>query len=243
MERAVVVVGGNGLLGQQIVGHLQEKGVVAVCADLNQPENLEPNVPFIEMNVTSTDSVQAGFSQIASEYGSIYGLVNAAYPRNANYGKHFFEVTYEDFCENTSMNIGSMFLTCQEAARHMVLQDGGSIVNIGSIYGIRAPRFDIYDGTSMTTPVEYAAIKSGQAHLTRYIAQLLKKDGVRVNMVSPGGIRDGQPENFIIGYDKHGGTKGMLDPEDVAGTVLFLLSEEARYITGQNIIVDDGWTL
>jgi NAD(P)-dependent dehydrogenase (short-subunit alcohol dehydrogenase family) len=114
---------------------------------------------------------------------------------------------------------------------------------MSSIYGVVAPRFGVYEGTEMTMPVEYALIKSGIIHLTKYIAGYHRGMGIRCNCISPGGIRAGQPETFIARYNAHGTNKGMLDPQDVSGALLFLLSDASAYVNGQNIVVDDGWTL
>ena len=105
------------------------------------------------------------------------------------------------------------------------------------------PRFEVYDGTAMTMPVEYSAIKAGVVQLTRYFAQYFKGSGIRVNCISPGGILDNQPESFLTAYNSHCASKGMLVPQDVLGALLFLLSDESRFMTGQNIVVDDGYSL
>ena len=119
----------------------------------------------------------------------------------------------------------------------------GSNSNIASIYGSMAPRFEVYDGTSMTMPVEYAVIKSAIIQLTRYFAQYFKRKGIKCNSLSPGGIFDNQSPIFIEKYSKYCGLKGMLDTTDVIGALLFLLSDDSLYINGQNIIVDDGYSL
>jgi len=96
---------------------------------------------------------------------------------------------------------------------------------------------------AIIAPVEYAAIKSAIVHLTKYMAQYFKGSNIRVNCISPGGILDGQPDEFLVRYKRLAATKGMLDPKDLQGTLLFLLSDMSEYINGQNIVVDDGWTL
>ena len=108
-----------------------------------------------------------------------------------------------------------------------------------------APRFDVYDGTAMTMPVEYAAIKAGLEHMTRYINAYMKGRGgtFRANCVSPGGIKDGQDERFLVSYRGHCVSKGMLDASDVTNSIVFLLSDQSRYVAGQNLIVDDGFSI
>ena len=95
----------------------------------------------------------------------------------------------------------------------------------------------------MTSPIEYSAIKSGVIAITRWLAKYYKNRCIRVNCVSPGGILDQQPQSFLKKYRDSCTSKGMLDAEDVVGSVLFLLSQQSKYINGQNIVVDDGWSL
>jgi NAD(P)-dependent dehydrogenase (short-subunit alcohol dehydrogenase family) len=121
-------------------------------------------------------------------------------------------------------------------------QKSGSVVNIGSTYGVVGNDFTIYENTNMNPPSEYPAIKGGIINLTRYLASLYGKHNVRVNSVSPGGIFDHQPEPFVKAYEKRVPLKRMGNPDDIAPPVSFLLSEGAKYITGHNLMVDGGWT-
>ena len=95
----------------------------------------------------------------------------------------------------------------------------------------------------MTTPVEYAAIKSGLIHLTKYMAKYFKDMNIRVNTLSPGGILDSQPEIFLEQYNSRCLTKGMIDKDDLNGTLVYLLSDMSKYVNGRNIVVDDGFSL
>lgn len=256
-EKVIVVSGGAGMLGRSFCQAIASSHGTAVIADvdpvvcqqirdeLNQGLSTDASGAFeiAEMDITSETSIGAAIEDIRARLGRIDGFVNSAYPRTENYGREFFDVTYQDFCDNLGLHLGGYFATMKAFARDLSEHGGGSIVNIGSIYGVNAPRFEIYEGTSMTVPVEYAAIKSGLVHLTRYVAAYMKGSGVRVNCVSPGGVADGQPQSFLDKYNNQCLSKGMLDPEDVAGSVIFLLSEAARFINGQNLIVDDGWVL
>jgi NAD(P)-dependent dehydrogenase (short-subunit alcohol dehydrogenase family) len=126
----------------------------------------------------------------------------------------------------------------------MKKQNRGNIINMASIYGFRAPRFDIYEGTEMTMPVEYAAIKGAVTNLTRYLSSYLGPYNIRVNCISPGGIFADQPEIFVEKYRSLVPLgRRMAYQSDLTGIVTFLLSDTSEYITGQNIVVDGGWSV
>ena len=251
--KVVVVTGGGGLLGSAFVRGIVASGGRAVAADINLgaaqaviddigPED-QSSVIAAHADITDSASVDALISAAEQRFGSVDAVVNSTYPRAANYGARLEDISYENFCQNLDMHLGGYFLVSQRFALAFKRRQGGHIINMASIYGVMAPRFSIYAGTPMTTPVEYAAIKSAVIHLTQYFAQYFKGHGIRVNCISPGGILAGQPQSFLDSYNGHCASKGMLQPQDVTGTVLFLLSDASQYITGQNIIVDDGFSL
>lgn len=251
-EKIVVVTGGAGLLGRRFCDAVAEQGGLAIVADLDMDAAgqiaAEINAAghraeAAKLDITSADSVDGLIAYLHSRHGRIDAVINNAYPRNKNWGRKLEEVNYADFCENISMHLGGYFLVAQRFALYFRAHGGGNIINMASIYGTLAPRFEIYADTAMTMPVEYAAIKSAVIQLTRYFAQYFKADGIRCNAISPGGILDQQPEAFLKRYNSHCGEKGMLDAKDIAGTLVFLLSDVSRYMTGQNLIVDDGFCL
>jgi NAD(P)-dependent dehydrogenase (short-subunit alcohol dehydrogenase family) len=252
-KKVVVVTGGAGLLGKTFIEAVLSQGGTAIIADTNDAaglallesvkKNRHSHADFVNLDITSLQSISKLVDSISGKYGQIDALVNSAYPRNRNYGNKFEDVTYDDFCKNVSMHLGGYFLTTQQLGIYFKKQGHGNIINLASIYGSVAPRFDIYGNSPMTMPVEYAAIKSAVIQLTRYAAKYFKGFNIRVNSISPGGIYDGQPENFVKSYNMHGLTKGMLNPGDVTGTLVYLLSDLSTYVNGQNIVVDDGWSL
>ena len=252
-EKVVVITGGAGLLGSAFSRAVADNGASLVVADQDASaierllESLPPQARSHStgevVDISRTESVTALIRRVQGLYGRIDAVVNNAYPRNANYGRRMEDVTYGDFCENVSMHLGGYFLVAQQFGLCFREQGHGNIVNMSSVYGVIAPRFGVYEGTSMTMPVEYAAIKSAVIHLTRYFAQCLKDDGVRVNSISPGGIFNNQPDEFVRRYNSACGKKGMLSAEDVAGALVFLLSDMSQSMTGQNLIVDDGFSL
>jgi len=245
-DKVIVVTGGAGLIGRSAVIAIVEQGGIAVIADIDETTktNVElKNVFFFKVDVTNKESIEMCISYVHDKFGKIDALVNNAYPMNKNYGKHFFKVDYNDFVENLGMNLGGCVIPSQLFSLYFERQGYGNIVNMSSIYGVVAPKFEIYGGTNMTVPIEYAAIKSGLIHVTKYMAKIFKGMNIRVNAISPGGILDGQPEEFIEKYNKKCLTKGMLNSGDLNGTLIFLISDMSKYINGQNIIVDDGFCM
>jgi NAD(P)-dependent dehydrogenase (short-subunit alcohol dehydrogenase family) len=252
-DKVIVVTGGAGLLGRSFVRRIAQNGGVAVVADIDEQaasrfaDEVCVQHPGLAsaaaVDITQKESIGALISAVHRRYGRIDAVVNNAYPRNANYGRKLEQVEYKDFCENVNLHLGGYFLVAQQFALFFRDHGGGNIVNMASIYGVTAPRFEVYENTAMTMPVEYAAIKSAIVHLTRYFAQYFKGEGIRVNCLSPGGILDRQPADFLQKYSSMCNAKGMLDPVDVAGVLMFLLSDAAAFMTGQNLIVDDGWSL
>ncbi len=251
--KVIVVTGGAGLIGQRFVEAILAHNGIAVIADRDKSsaqiliEKLSGKYKytpfFIEIDITNEISVKNAIETLNKKYGKIDALVNNAYPRNKNYGKHFFDVKYDDFCENMDMNVGGYFLCSQKFSEYFIIQGKGNIINIGSIYGIIAPKFEVYDNTPMTMVVEYAAIKSAILHLTKYMAKYFKGKNIRVNALCPGGIFDDQPKAFVEQYKALCLNKGMLDPEDMIGSLCFLLSDDSQYMNGQILTVDDGFTL
>lgn len=251
-NKIVVIVGGAGLLGRAFCKAAARQGAHVVVADRDLAaasalaQEIAANGGKAEaavIEIGDQASVDQLIASLHARHGRIDAVVNSAYPRNANYGRSFEAVQYADFCDNISLHLGGYFLVAQRFGLHFREHGGGAIVNLGSIYGSMTPRFEVYAGTPMTMPVEYAAIKAGVLQITRYMAQWFKGSGVRVNCLSPGGIENGQPQEFLAAYREHCASKGMLDAQDVCGTLLFLLSDAAQHITGQNLIVDDGFSL
>lgn len=240
-DKVVVVTGGNGLIGRAIVAKGKQLGATVINLEVNVETNWTEGV--VECDITSADSVRSVIQAICKEFGAIDGWVNNAYPRTSDWGAKFENIQYNSWAKNVDMQMNSVFFICQNVLEQMRIQGSGSLVNITSIYGVVGNDFTVYDNTGgMTSPAAYSAIKGGIINFSRYLASYYGGYNVRVNCVSPGGIRDQQHPEFIKNFEHKVPLKRLGRPEDVAPSVCFLLSDEASYITGHNLMVDGGWT-
>lgn len=250
-NKRILIAGAGGLIGSHLVSSILLHGGKVIAADINIDIMISKLSDFginvdnerltlVTVDITSEDSVR----ELFLKFDDIDGAVNSTYPRNKTYGSHFFDVSLSSFNENLSLHLGSAFLFIQQCAAYFKRSERAfSLVNLSSIYGVVAPRFDIYNDTKMTMPVEYAAIKSAIQHLDKYAVAYVNDSRFRVNSVSPGGIFDNQPEAFCLAYKQQTHGAGMLDVTEIMGSIIFLLSNQSRYVTGQNIVVDDGFTV
>ena len=239
-NKVIIVTGGKGLLGREMVSNIRLKGGIAIAADINLTTDIDKGELFCD--ITSMESIKDGLSILLKHYRRLDGLVNNAYPRTNDWGADFLSISEESLKNNIDWQLSSYMLFCQQAIKYMLKQGSGTIVNIASIYGVVGNDFTIYERTQLNPPAAYSAIKGGLINFTRYLASKYGKYGIRVNSLSPGGILDNQPERFIRAYEKKVPMKRLGNPKDIAPAVSFLLSDEAKYITGHNLIVDGGWT-
>ena len=245
-DKVVVVTGGAGLIGKEFVKAVVEQNAIAIIADIDETSAKDlnnTNIDFVKLDITSKESLISCIKYLDSKYGKIDALINNAYPRNKNFGRDVFDIEYDDFCQNLNMNLGGYFLSTQQFSKYFYKQGYGNIIMMASIYGVTAPKFEIYEDTGMINAIEYSAIKGGLLHLVKYFAKYFKGKNIRINAISPGGIIDNQQEKFLQAYKSHCLNKGMLNTQDLSGTLIYLLSEMSKYVNGQNIIVDDGWCL
>jgi len=240
INKIIIITGGNGLLGSAILEQIKQEGAFCVNFEINHKTN--EDLSNVECDITNKNSINHALSLVIKKYKRIDGLVNNAYPRTNDWGNKFEDIKLDSWKQNIDWQMNSYFYMSQQVAIHMSKQKKGSIINMASIYGVVAPDFTVYNETNMTMPAAYSAIKGGVINLTRYMASYFGPKQIRVNAVSPGGILDNQNSVFVQNYEKKVPMRRMGNPLDIAPTVVFLLSNDSKYITGQNIIIDGGWT-
>lgn len=242
MDQLNVGLIGYGLIGRALEAGLTKAGHKVIIFDNAQLSGVSG---VIDMDVTSSASVSKAIETIKDKKIKIDAIINCSYPRTPTYGRKLEDVTAESFNENVSCHLGGYFNVMQQFGFYFKSVGGGSIISFSSIYGVVAPRFDIYEGQRFSMPVEYAAVKSAIVHLSKYMAKYFKETNVRYNVISPGGVFSGHDPSFVEAFGKYSLSQrgGMLMPEDLVSAALFLVSDASKFVNGQNIVVDDGWSL
>lgn len=237
-DKVIIVTGGSGLLGSEMLREVVNRGGTAINFDI---KNIGEGV-FYQVDTTNQEEVRSSIKEVINKYGRIDGLVNNAYPRTEDWGIDFLEdKNLKSWRDNVDLQLNSYVACCQEVLHFMKKQNHGSIVNIASIYGVVGNDLSIYEGTDIGTVAPYSAIKGGLINFSRYLAALYGRFNIRVNCISPGGIFNHQHPTFVKNYEAKVPMKRMGTSKDISAPVTFLLSEDAQYITGQNLVVDGGW--
>ena len=243
-HKNVLVIGGNGLIGSSVINNLSKKYNVINIDISNKKEYEYTNgIHHYKGDVLDIKSFKKLFNNICKNIGNIYAVVNCTHFKNKSWNKDLINISEEEFNKNIQNLLSSAFLVSQIAIDHFMKSGKGNLINLSSIQGIQPPKFWHYENTDMNSPIEYSLAKSSIISMTKYLAKYYKNKNIRINCVSPGGINDNQPNEFIKNYEASTLNIGMLDPEDISNTVEWLVSEQSRAINGQNIIVDDGWSL
>lgn len=244
----IVVSGGNGLIGSAIVNAIRDQGAKAVVLDIATPNSKSDNEYYVQLpSKFSENQLMEAVKLIYDKYGKVSGLINCIATRTQSTDNFF--ATFDDYQEEIwneviHGNLTQCFLITRAFAMRMKEIGTGSIVNFGSIYGTDfGPDLRIYSeviDSPMNTPIPYAVSKGGVVALTKYLATTLASFGIRVNSISPGGVLNNQPNEFILAYSNRVPMGRMATAEEIAGLPIFLVSDQASYITGQNIYIDGG---
>jgi NAD(P)-dependent dehydrogenase (short-subunit alcohol dehydrogenase family) len=231
--RVAVVTGALGNLGPVWAAALAEAGATVVGLDMREGDGV------LRADVTDRDSLERALAEVVERHGSPAILVNNAgvdVPPGAD---------DETGLRGTlDVNVAGVLNATEVFGRAMCEARRGSIVNIGSLYASIAPIPALYDHLDppFVKPAAYGASKAAVVNLTRYFARLWGPYGVRVNALSPGGVRDGQDAEFVRKYSERVPLGRMADPGDLVGPLLFLASDASLYVTGQELRVDGGFT-
>lgn len=253
--RVAVVTGGIGQLGSQYVGALVRAGARVAVYDLKEEPNpvlkrLAQDYPveFFAVDITDRQALAKATERLEALWGTPTVLINNAaidFPPQPSSEK-FEDGSLAQWEKVLKVNLTGVFLCCQVIGGRMAKADGGSIVNISSIYGMVSPDQRIYSTAGQTEhfvkPAAYGASKSGVLSLTRYLATHWAGRHVRVNALSLGGVFNHQEKWFVANYSQRAPVGRMAHEDEYNGAILFLASEASSYMTGANLVIDGGWT-
>lgn len=249
-NKVVFVTGGAGLIGSEISIALSCARANTVILDTNSKKGLSLQNQILKFgykasyeyfDISDLENLQDNMENLLKKYKFINAWINTAYPKTQDWGNPVEKLNLGSWRKNIDMHLNAYAWVSRYVALVMKQKkEKGTIINLGSIYGVQGSDSTLYEGTPMTSPMSYAVIKGGIVNLTRYMAAYFGKYGIRINTVCPGGIFDKQNKRFVCNYNKRVPLGRMCKPEEVASAVLFLVSDASSYITGATIMVDGG---
>ncbi len=263
-DKVAVVTGGVGLLGAEFCRTLAEAGAAVAVVDLNADAALKVadgltqggfKAKDIPTDITKPDSVNGMVDSVLKAFGRLDILVNSAAldpkfdPDAAAKGiapGAFEDYPLEQWNAAMNVNLTGMFLVTQACVKPMITQGKkGSIINICSTYGLNGPDQRIYIKDNKRVafkPVYYTTTKAGVMGFTKYLAAYYAETEIRVNALTPGGVYNNHEEYFVTNYSAKTIMGRMAKKDEMNGALLFLASDASSYMTGNNVIVDGGWT-
>ncbi len=261
-NRVAIITGGMGQLGVKYSAALFERGCkVAILDTASKPKTKEPgfekgrksgDIIKCVTNICKRKEVENALKEIIQKFGMPEILINNAAldsPPNAPLAEVGPFETYPESSYNKVMdvNVKGTFFCCQVIGAVMAKVGRGSIINIASTYGMLSPCQDIYDFKRKNDevffkPIAYSVSKSAIYNMTRYLATYWGEKGVRVNTVTPAGIFNNQPKEFLDAYCARAPMRRMANANELVGAIIYLASDASSYVTGSNLVVDGGWT-
>jgi NAD(P)-dependent dehydrogenase (short-subunit alcohol dehydrogenase family) len=261
-NRVAVITGGGGLLGPRHAAAIASRGGTPVLVDLRL-ESAEQSAEAIAakyglpacalgVDISQPDAVQGLLAEVISRYGRVDILVNNAAnnPKVEAPGEKAWSKVenfpLSQWNADIAVGLTGSFLCCQVIGAEMARKGKGTIVNVASYLGILAPEPRLYrkpgvpDDEQPVKPISYTVVKSAILGLTRYLAAYWGERGVRVNALTPGGVYDGQDEEFVKKLCQRIPMGRMAEPDELQGAIIFLVSDASNYMTGANVVVDGG---
>lgn len=247
-DKVILFTGGYGYLGGETVKYYAQLGAKVYVLARNK-EKFEvkfnhENIFFVDCDISQTLTIKEAFKKIYQTENKMDVLINNAFYSS---GQSPENMNDEDFMQGIDGTLNSVFRCIREIIPYFKNKEGGKIINVSSMYGVVAPDFKLYDESpDFLNPPHYGAAKAGVLQLTKYYASYLGKYNINVNAITPGPFPSTNVKNSDSDFEKRLADNTLLNrvglPEDLIGAFVLLASKSSNYITGQNIIIDGGWT-
>lgn len=250
-NKKIVLTGCFGLLGSEFSNYLLKNGATVIGIDLEFKKKFNKfnKFFFYKTDLSDPNSVEYICNKINKKFKKIDCLINNAAINEAidkNFKSNFFNFDLKKFDKFSDINIKAILYLCKYFHKTLKKGKGGSIINIGSIYGIVSPDQKIYNkGRKIENQknVLYTITKSSLVGLTKHLSVIFAKDKIRVNCTCFGGVKNKQNRNFIKKYSENTPMKRLAEKNEFNGLINFLISDASSYMTGSNIVVDGGLTI
>lgn len=253
-NKTAIITGGYGHLGTAMSIALLQAGARVIVAGRSKDKfnskfasYTNEQIEFRKCDIREEDSFKALYKEVVDDYGAIDIIVNNAHTAK---GKVSEGISSGDWSYTMDGVLGSVYKSIKTAMPYMIQQRSGKIINISSMYGVVSPDFKMYEGDNCEkylNPPHYGAAKAGMIQLTKYYAVHLGKYNIQVNCLTPGPFPKEQIQSdnpkFIERLKQKNPLNKIGIPDDLAGPIVLLSSRASDFVTGQNIIVDGGWTI
>ena len=248
--KVIVLTGACGLLGRAISNHCAKLGARVACLDLNEKAlsslqgELGAGHVFMACDVSDKSAVERAFGETANTFGKVDVLINAHQFKPDGFLDARPETHSQDLWDSViKANLTGTFYTCQEAAKVMIPQEQGVIINFASTYAVVSPNPELYEGNPMECPLAYVASKGAVISMSRQLAIYWAPHNIRVNCVTPHGVYDNHDDTFVERFNQMTPIERMMKPEEILGAIVYLASDASSYVTGTNMLVEGGWTV
>lgn len=250
-NKNIVITGAGGTIGSNLSEYFYKQNANLILIEKNKDKITKLKKKFKKINVYKCDlenlkSIENTIKKIKKKFTIIDTIIHSASLVGTSnlkgWNTKFIDQNIINFEKSFRINVCSIFFIIQQLEKNLIKSNNPSIINIGSIYGIKAPDWSMYKKTKIYNPAGYSSSKAALFYLTKWLATTVSPK-IRCNMISPGGLESNQGKIFKKNYVNKVPLKRMAKVSDLIGPVVFLSSHMSIYVTGQNILVDGGFSL
>lgn len=236
--KQIIITGACGQVGRAFIQHLDtnhEYEILALDKNISEESN-SSKVKYFQVDITNEQDVLTFFEK------NVMNLSVTINNAGAGVFTPFLDRSVKEFSDVMNVNLLGTFLMCRESVKKMIPKNGGKIINIGSIYGVVSSDYRIYGDSKRNNSEIYSMTKAGVIMLSKYMAANFSHYNIQCNTISPGGIERNQNDFFKRCYIEKNPSQRMAQTEDLLPALDYLISESNNYVTGQNLIIDGGFT-